>query len=292
MRIGFVGSASNWYLGDLRRAARDWHEITAIPFSQLSSTIDEDSLGVASGATNLSDFDALLVRSMPPGSLEQVVFRMDALGQWEAQGNLVINSARSLEVAIDKYLSLAKLRQAELCVPKTVVCQTVDEAMRAFAMLGGDVVIKPIFGGEGRGITRVSDEALAVRAFSMLAQNAAVSYLQKYIEHEGCDYRLLVLGDKVLGMIRRNRADWRTNVSRGATTAPLQLTDELREIARRAVHTIGADFAAVDLLPARNGRLYALEVNAVPGWRALSRTLETDVAKMVLEFIEVKRTNS
>ena len=56
MRIGFVGSASSWYLGDLRRAARDRHEIAAIPFSQLSSTVDEDSLGVASGATNLSDF--------------------------------------------------------------------------------------------------------------------------------------------------------------------------------------------------------------------------------------------
>ena len=289
MRIGFVGSASSWYLGDLRRAARERHEITPIPFSQLSSTVDEDSIGVASGPTNLNGFDALLVRSMPPGSLEQVVFRMDALGQWEAQENLVINPARSLEVAIDKYLALAKLRRAELCVPKTVVCQTVDEAMRAFTALDGDVVIKPIFGGEGRGIARVSDEALALRAFSMLAQNGAVSYLQKYIEHEGCDYRLLVLGDKVLGMIRRNRSDWRTNVSRGATTEPLQLTDRLREIARQAVHAIGADFAAVDLLPARDGRLYALEVNAVPGWRALARALKTDVAKMVLEFIELKR---
>ena len=224
--------------------------------------------------------------------LSKSFFEWDALGQWEAQENLVINSTRSLEVAIDKYLSLAKLRQAELCVPATVVCQTVDEAMRAFATLGGDVVVKPIFGGEGRGITRVSDEALAVRAFSMLAQNAAVSYLQKYIEHDGCDYRLLVLGDIVLGMIRRNHADWRTNVSRGATTERLPLTDELSDMAYRAVHALGADFAAVDLLPACDGRLYALEVNAVPGWRALSRTLETDVAKMVLEFIEMKRTDS
>jgi ribosomal protein S6--L-glutamate ligase len=288
MRIGFLGSASSWYLGDLRRAARGRHEISAISFAQLSASVHEHALGVASGAANLSDFDAVLVRSMPPGSLEQVVFRMDALGQWEANGSLLVNSARALEIAIDKYLSLVKLQRANLCVPTTIVCQTVDEAMRAYAELGGDVVIKPIFGGEGRGITRVSDEALAWRAANMLAQNGAVLYLQNYLEHEGYDYRLLVLGDKVLGMIRRNDEDWRTNVSRGAATGPLTLTDELREIACRAAEAVGAGIAAVDLLPARDGRLYALEVNAVPGWRALSRTIETDVAHIVLKFIETR----
>ncbi len=288
MRIGFLGSASSWYLGDLRRAARGKHEIAAVSFTQLAADVHEHSLGFSSGAADLSDFDAVLVRSMPPGSLEQVVFRMDALGQWEANGNLLVNSARALEIAIDKYLSLVKLQRANLCVPATIVCQTADEAMRAYAELGGDVVIKPIFGGEGRGIARVSDEALAWRAANTLAQNGAVLYLQAYLAHEGCDYRLFVLGDAVLGMIRRSDEDWRTNVSLGAATEPLTLTDGLREIACRAADAVGAGIAAVDVLPARDGRLYVLEVNAVPGWRALSRTVKTDVAHMVLEFMETR----
>jgi ribosomal protein S6--L-glutamate ligase len=43
--------------------------------------------------------------------------------------------------------------------------------------------------------------------------------------------------------------------------------------------------AGVDLLPGCDGRLYALEVNAVPGWRALGRTLDLDVAALVLEYV-------
>ena len=89
---------------------------------------------------------AVLVRTMPPGSLEQVVYRMDALGQLAAQGTVVMNPPRSLEVAVDKYLATVKLRAVGLLVPRTFVCQTPDAAMEAFAALGEDVVVKPLFG--------------------------------------------------------------------------------------------------------------------------------------------------
>ena len=59
--------------------------------------------------------------------------------------------------------------------------------MAAFERLGGDVVLKPLFGSEGRGITRLQDEALALRAFKMLEQLGAVLYLQEFIAHEGFD---------------------------------------------------------------------------------------------------------
>jgi ribosomal protein S6--L-glutamate ligase len=41
----------------------------------------------------------------------------------------------------------------------------------------------------------------------------------------------------------------------------------------------------VDLLPGPDGGLYAIEVNAVPGWQALSRVHQVDVARHVLEFV-------
>ena len=147
------------------------------------------------------------------------------------------------------------------------------------------MVVKPLFGAEGRGITRLNDEALALRAFKMLAQLGAVLYLQEYIDHEGFDLRLFVLGQRVLGMRRRNPLDWRTNVSRGAATEAFEPDETLCKLASLAAETIGAPIAGVDLLPAKNGTLYAIEVNAVPGWQALSRTLHVDVAKMVLEYV-------
>ena len=75
---------------------------------------------------------------------------MGALGRWESRGGRLVNSARSLEFAIDKFLSLAHFQQAGLLVPDTVTCQTVEDTMAAFETLGGDVVLKPLFGGEGR----------------------------------------------------------------------------------------------------------------------------------------------
>lgn len=287
MKVAVVGAPDSWYLQDLVRAAGRRHQVTPVAFSTLRSSGEYGSGcdGAASGAMRLNDFDAVLVRTMPPGSLEQVVFRMDVLGRLAAGGKPVLNPPRSLESAIDKYLATEKLREAGLPTPETFVCQTVEDAMQGYHQLGGDVVIKPLFGSEGRGIARVSDEALAWRAFKMLAAAGAVIYLQKFIEHEGCDWRLLVIGERVWGMCRRSPTDWRTNISRGARAEPLEVTDELAEMAHRAAAAIGAPLAGVDLLPARDGGLYALEVNAVPGWKALSRVLELDVAARVWDFL-------
>ena len=86
-------------------------------------------------------------------------------------------------------------------------------------------------------------------------------------------------------MKRLNANDWRANVSRGAITEPLVVTDELREMALRANAAVGTLIAGVDLVPGRDGRLYAIEVNAVPGWKALARTLKIDIAALVLDFV-------
>ncbi len=282
MRLAVMCSPESWYLRDLQRAAADRHEVVALPFTEIGARLDR-RLALRSAEARLDEFDAVLVRTMPPGSLEQVVFRMDALARLTAAGQLVVNSPRSIEIAVDKFLAPTLLVEAGLDHPATIVCQTVDDAMQAFAELGGDVVVKPLFGAEGRGIARVSDEAIALRVFKTLAPLGSVLYLQQFVPHHGFDCRVFVLGDRVFGMKRLNPTDWRTNVSRGATTAPLELTAELVDLARRAATATGAIMAGVDILPGRDGRLYVIEVNAVPGWQALSRTLGVDVAALVLD---------
>lgn len=285
MDVAVLASPESWYLRDLTRAAEGRCRLVPASFSQLEARLLHGELRVVSGDVDLSSCNAILVRTMPPGSLEQVVFRMDVLQRLEAGGKVVLNPPRAVEAAVDKFLTSARLAEAGLRSPRTVCCQTAEGAMAAFAELGGDVVVKPLFGSEGRGITRLQDEALALRAFRMLAQLGAVLYVQEYIPHEGYDLRLFVLGERVFGMRRRNPLDWRTNVSRGATTEPLEVTDELKDLAVRATRAVGAEIAGVDLLPSQDGQLYAIEVNAVPGWKALARTLEIDVGALVIEYV-------
>jgi RimK family alpha-L-glutamate ligase len=303
MYLAVLAARDSWYLADLRRAAADRHEITPIGFRELQSAIaisagsaveprvagsqrPAGEITVAAKAIDLKSFDAVIVRSMPPGSLEQIVFRMDLLARLEASGPSVFNPPRAIEAAVDKYLASARLAAAGLPVPPTIVCQSPEDAIQAFFTLGGRVVVKPLFGSEGRGIALLDDEALAERAFRMLANMGAVLYLQQFIPHDGFDIRALVVGQKVFAMRRKNPNDWRTNVSRGATAEAIELDPELASLARRAAEAIAAPIAGVDLLPGRDGNLYVLEVNAVPGWKALAAAIQTDIAAAVLEYVE------
>ncbi len=130
MRIAVLASPDSWYFKDLVRAAADeGHEITAVRFTQLASFVGEGGEAIDDQDRTLGGNEAVMVRTMPPGSLEQVVFRMDILQQLAKSGLPVVNSARAIEVAVDKYLATSKLREAGLRVPQTVTCQTADEAM-------------------------------------------------------------------------------------------------------------------------------------------------------------------
>ena len=294
MRIAVLANERSWYLRDLCRAASVDHEICRVSFEELGAELGVGPVRITSARQKLHRFEALLVRTMPPGTLEQVIFRMDVLASLESAGCLILNPPKAIEVAVDKYLALFRLSQAGLTVPRTCVCQTALEAIEAFERLGGDVVIKPLFGSEGRGITRVTDEELAARAFRMLESLGAVVYLQEFIPHAGCDWRVLVIGHRLFGMKRRNADDWRTNVSRGAVAEPLEIDDRLAAVARRAAAAVGASVAGVDVLPDRDGQLYVLEVNAVPGWKRLAQELSVDIAQAVLEHVETlaqKMTN-
>jgi len=288
-RIGVLANEDSWYYRDLQRAAAGKACIERLEFSSLQSRIGEGESISADGEESES-FDAVIVRTMPPGSLEQVVFRMDALAAIERQGVLVVNPPKSMELAIDKYLSLSKLSAAGFRVPPTHVCQTWHDAMAAFEEMGPSVVVKPIFGGEGRGIMRVDDADLAHRVFKTLQQMGQIIYLQKFIPHPGYDLRVLVLGDKMWGMRRTSADSWRTNMSRGASATAEPIPAKVAQVAQQAVQTLDLAIAGLDFLPDGEGGWYLLEANAVPGWKGLSAVCEVDIAAELIDHVVAKIT--
>jgi tetrahydromethanopterin:alpha-L-glutamate ligase len=314
-RVGVLGSATGWYLRDLQRAAADRPvespiSVESLSFATLSvhnrpSTFTKQSpnahpIRVASTrdaiepttfsgtqpnpiAVALDEYDALLVRTMPLGSLEQTIFRMNALHAAQNSGVIVLNAPRCLEIAIDKWLTLDVAQRAGILTPATVCCQSREEAMAAFESLGNDCVVKPIFGGEGRGILRVTDSDMAWRVFSTLEQLHAVIYLQEFLPSVGYDLRLLILGDQVYSVRRENKGDWRSNVARGGTAVPYEPTFEQVDMAFRASRAIGGWMVGIDILPTQDGRDILIEANAVPGWRATANALGVDIAGQVLK---------
>ncbi len=273
MRLAILSGGDGWHVRDLLRAAAALHHVAEpLDFRRLFTS-------VAAGAEVLAGFGAVIVRTMPPGSLEQVVFRMDLLHRLQARGVRVLNSPRALETCVDKYLATAQLEAAGLPVPPTMVCQHADAALEAFAALGGDVVVKPLFGSEGRGMMRISDPELAWRTFRALEQTRSILYLQQFVPHPGWDVRAFVLDGEVLAAMRRvARGDWRTNVAQGGSGEKMALSAAQRDLALRAAAALGAEAAGVDLLPGPDGKWYVIEVNAVPGWRALAPVAGIDIA--------------
>jgi ribosomal protein S6--L-glutamate ligase len=223
---------------------------------------------------------------MPPGSLEQVVFRMDVLHRLQARGVAILNPPAAVEACVDKYLATAKLEAAGLLVPPTLACQNAEAALEGFDRLGRDVVVKPLFGSEGRGMVRVTDSETAWRVFRTLERMQTVLYLQKYIEHAGWDLRVFVIGNRVVaGMRRFAGADWRTNVAQGGRAEAVEVPFEQRRLALRAMAAVHAHVAGVDLLQGTDGSWYVLEVNSVPGWRALAPVTKIDVASLLIRFV-------
>src|SRR5690606_27470331 len=138
-----------------------------------------------SAAGDLAAFDAVFCRTMPAGTLEQITFRLAVLHSAFAAGVRIINPPRTLELAIDKYATLVQVAALGYRVPETVVVQSRKAAMEAFDMLGGDVVVKPIFGGEGRGVMRIRDRQLAWYCCSTLEGLGAALYVQKFVPPGG-----------------------------------------------------------------------------------------------------------
>jgi len=277
MHLAILSGGSGWHVQDLLRAAAELdHSAQLLDFRRL----------FAGAAPPLADFDGVLVRTMPAGSLEQVVFRMDLLHAAVANGVTVLNPPRAVETCVDKYLTNVRLLTAGLPVPDTIVCQRSDDALAAFAQLGGDVVVKPLFGAEGRGMVRVTDAEVAWRTFRAIEQTGGVLYLQRFVRHPGWDVRAFVLGGRVIAAMRRSsRGDWRTNVAQGGTAERIELASAEQELALRAADAVGAVVAGVDLLPGPGGEWYVIEVNAVPGWRAINEACHHDMATTIVRFL-------
>ena len=291
-----VLSKPGWHADELCRAlAERGHAGRVLPYEGLIASLGASS-SLSNGPSSILEADAVLPRLIPGGSLEQLIYRLDALHWIEEHGVPVMNPPRAIERSVDKFYTDARLREAGLPTPDTVVCERIDDAMPSIrAMLertppdGGEraIVIKPIFGSMGHGIVRVTDPDVAFRVLQSLDQIRAVFYIQRAIESGGRDVRVFVVGGRVIGAIERRAdgGDWRTNVSRGGSASAFDLPSGWAALALRAVAAIGADYAGVDLLPSKDGGVFVLEVNGIPGWQGLQRATGIDVAGTVVDHL-------
>jgi len=238
----------------------------------------------AADVSLLEELDALVIRPIGRGALEELVFRMDVLYKLERLGFYVINPPEAIEHCVDKYDILAILEDNGVPVPRTAATESTSEALKAFAELGGDVVVKPIFGSRGVGATRVVDSEIASTIFRAITFHHGVIYLQEFVPHGHSDVRAFVIGGSVVAAMRRVAESWKTNYSQGARPAPITLEPALEELAVKSAKAVGCKVAGVDVLEGPNGPMI-VDVNSQPGWKGLQMVTKVNIAKEIVSFV-------
>jgi tetrahydromethanopterin:alpha-L-glutamate ligase len=235
--------------------------------------------------------DAVFVRGVPGGSLEEVVLYLDILHALKLLNVPVYNDGHAIERSVDKAMTSFLLLQAGLPTPLTWVLKNRADAMDIAEnelKKGHYLITKPLFGSQGEGISRIEK---MTDLFWLTASNG-VYYFQCFVHCSGdgfSDYRVFVINHRVVAIMRRRGKSWLNNVARGAACEAIGLDPAIADIAVKAVKALAMDYAGVDIIQDRTGQYMVIEVNSIPAWKGLESVVHTSIAALLAEDLVNRR---
>jgi len=294
LRVAIVTDSIGWHTRELQRALRER--------GAAGRCVDLADCRIATGATRsglvLPGFgdalpDAVVVRGIAGGSFEQVTRRLGILHALAAQGQAVYNEARAIERSVDKSMTSLLLHARGVPAPETWALESAAAAQRLVmreSAAGRALVLKPLFGSQGKGLQRVGCVAGAHVPLPDLAEGfGGVAYLQRFVPplaDPGHDFRVLVVGGRARAAMRRVSRHWIHNVAQGARCVAQPLDDALghtlARLAEDSAEALEMDYAGVDLIPTPEG-VQVLEVNGVAAWQGLQRVAGLDIARLLVD---------
>ena len=102
----------------------------------------------------------------------------------------------------------------------------------------------------------------------------------------GRDIRVNIVGGEIVAaMYRHSETDFRANITNGGVAEVIELTEAQKDLAIRAAHAVGAEFAGVDLLFGENEEPLVCEVNAAAHIRNIYNVTGINVADAMIAYI-------
>jgi ribosomal protein S6--L-glutamate ligase len=216
-------------------------------------------------------------------------FGLAVVRQFEMLGVFCVNGSEAIVRSRDKLRCLQILSRHDIGMPPTVYTRQAEHVPACIEKVEGPpVVVKLLQGTQGVGVVLAESTAAAssvIEAFHGLDQNILI---QKFIrEAGGADLRALVVGRRVVAAMRRRAVagEFRSNIHRGGTAEPVNLSPEYRRTALAAARALGLRCAGVDLVESREGPM-VMEVNSSPGLEGIEKTTGVDVAAAVIRATE------
>jgi len=233
----------------------------------------------------LEPFDAVIPRI---GS-SITFYGMALVRQFEMMGVYCLNGSTAIGCSRDKLYAHQLLARAGIGMPVTGFAHSPSDVKDMLKSVGkAPLVLKLLEGTQGRGVVLAETMKAAesvIQAFRGLKANILV---QEFIEEaDGADVRCLVVGNKVVGAMKRQAAsgEFRSNLHRGGSATTVRITREERAAAIRALKTLGLRLGGVDLLRSHDGPK-VLEVNSSPGLEGIEVATGKNIAVTIIEYIE------
>ncbi len=288
-RVGLVVDRIDWHARELMAALRV-RGIETVPVRlPRCGFATQTASGLHIDGFNDTLPDAVIVRTMSGGTFEAVTLRLGVLHALRELGVPVWNDARAIERCVDKSMTSFLLSRAGIATPATWATESYEEARAIVqrAAADGPLVLKPLFGSQGRGL-------MLIRRPEDLPQTeqaaGRVFYLQRFIgaERGGYhDFRVLVVQGRIVAAMQRHSSHWITNIKRGGRPVAVAVNDELKALALRAAKAVGAAFVGVDIIYGADMRPAVLEVNSMPAWSGLQKVTAVNIASVFADcFLE------
>jgi len=219
-------------------------------------------------------------------------FQIAVLRHFEQIGVPVINSSAAIETAKNKMQTSQILSRAGVPIPKTMMVRFPIQEKLIAENIGYPCVVKVVTGSYGAGVylcEKKKDYKKLVEFIESLG-NKKTLIVQEYLgDHPGEDLRVLVIGGKVIGAMKRTApdGDFRANITNGGTGSSFEITEEIDYIARETANTLGLAIAGVDLLFDKRG-FRVCEANSNPGFSGFEKYCGIDVADAITEYVKYK----
>ncbi len=294
-RVGIITSKNGWHSRQIASA------LTARGCDVYFAALTDFELLVTQGRSERCGFfhnrlpsrlpDAVFVRCIPAGTLEQIVFYLDILYTFELQSVLVYNNARTIERSVDKVMTTFLLRQAGLPTPRTWAGLNMERAQTVIeqqTQAGRALVMKPIFGAQGKGLQYI--DAKSPPEFA----EGTVYYLQEFIgrsDKQWCDWRLFVVNHQVVATMKRIGKSWINNVAQGSICRVAEPDASMVALAEAASVVVGTSYAGVDIIADAAGNYQIIEINSIPAWQGLQSVVSVSVADLVAKDLLCRLPN-
>ena len=272
----------------LREAAIErGHHVKVLNTLKFAIDLEEGMPDLYFRQKRLSEYDAVLPRI----GASITYYGTAVVRQFEQMDVFCANSARSIANSRDKLRSLQILSRHNIGIPKTTFVRDKKDVLPAIERVGGaPVVIKLIEGTQGIGVILANSISTAAGIVELLQSQKQSVLIQKFVkESKGRDIRAFVVGDRVVGAMRRvaQGQEFRSNVHRGGITEPVILDEQYTETAVRAAQILGLRVAGVDLLEGKDGP-QIMEVNSSPGLEGIEGCTQLDIAGSIIDYISVQ----